>query len=240
MSIRKITKYAFILLVLVSFSTNLYAQAQKTLSIPNREGVPGSKVEVSVNLSDGANVTALQLDVGFPSSLVSLEDAKKGSLLKASHSITKNVLSDKVRVIAFSPSNESLKSGPGSIVVFTFLVKSGAQIGKSGSLTLSDVVLSDPGAKRIEVEFQNGIFSVKGTSTKPPTAPAPAPAPLPIPSPEPTPPPAFPPEPLPVEEEMPSIPKAGLTTIYYLFLLGGIVALVFLLLIFFYLRQRKP
>ncbi len=116
--------------------TSELALAQITLSVPDVNVAPGSKVIVPVSISDGEDVTAIQFALTFNTTLLSTP--AEGSVLAggalADHSVGPNLEDGKVTVVIFSGSLSSMTPGPGTVVSIVFEGAAGAALGSSTTL----------------------------------------------------------------------------------------------------------
>ena len=96
-------KLSFIALLVL---TTELALAQITLSIPDVNAAPGSKVIVPVTISNGQGITAVQFELSFTSSLLSipLEGSVLGGSALSDHSVGFSSEDGKLTVVIFSGS----------------------------------------------------------------------------------------------------------------------------------------
>ena len=104
--------------------TSELALAQITLSVPDVNAGPGSKVIVPVSIDDGQDVTAIQFSLSFDANILSIpeEDWVLAGSALTDHSVGTNIEDGKLTVVIFSGSLASMVSGPGTVVSIVFQV----------------------------------------------------------------------------------------------------------------------
>lgn len=144
----------------------------RTLNVPNASGEPGRTVTIAVNLSDGSGISALSFTLSFNPSVLSIPGpsaVSRGSLVPDNFSLSANtVTAGQVRIVISPPIATPLptfRSGSGSVVTIAFQVASGAAVGATSPLTLSDISASDPNASSVPITPQNGTFTVEVART---------------------------------------------------------------------------
>ena len=134
-------KLSFIALLVL---TSELALAQITLSVPDVNAAPGSKVIVPVSISDGEDVTAIQFALTFDTNFLSIP--AEGSVLAGSaltdHSVGSNPEDGKLTVVIFSGSLASMAAGPGTVVSIVFDVAADAALSSSTTLEPSEIQAS--------------------------------------------------------------------------------------------------
>lgn len=157
----------FAALTIVMLMQPLAAAAQSpyaVLSASNGSGMPGAaNINISVSLSsfDGAEVSAVNFDLNYDSSRLSLsnEDITAGpAASSAGKTVSGNIIAPgTARVIIFGTNQTPILDGV--IVNFSFDVLPGATPGTT-SLTLSNTAASSPDADPVSVNTSNGTFTV--------------------------------------------------------------------------------
>lgn len=147
------------LLTLILLSLPVWAQ--RTMTAPDVNGLPGTHVMIPITISDGTNVSAVQFTLEFDNSLLSIPD--RGVLpgdLMVDHSIGPKIEPGKLKVVIFSSSLKSLKGGNGAVIQVKALVNANATFGESSPLTMKDVVLVDSQGNGIGGTPDSGTMSV--------------------------------------------------------------------------------
>ncbi len=139
------------------------ATAATSLSVGNASGTPSAVVQVPVLLESTGDVTAAQFDLSFDQQILTYRQTSAGDLTSA-FSIASNMIDNKLRVIIYSPTNEKIKAGSGSLAIIGFQVAAGASSGQSASLGLSNVILSDTEGTAISSSSIDGLFKAVGGS----------------------------------------------------------------------------
>ncbi len=135
--------------------------AATILSAPTVAGTPGAGVTIPVTLKSNGNVSSIQFDLNFDSSLLGYTSATKGSLVTTDHVLTANIVeAGKVRVVLFSLNSATLPAGEGELAVLSFNVAAGAQPGDSCPLSLTSTALSGVNAGSVPAEVLDGLFLV--------------------------------------------------------------------------------
>ncbi len=114
-----------------------------------------------LTLKSPGNVSGIQFDLNFCSSLLTFKSGATGDLASG-FSFTANLYdSGKARVVIYSLSSLNIAEGEGPVAVLTFQVASGASSGDYCTLTLSGVNLSDAATNEIsDFSLVNGSFTV--------------------------------------------------------------------------------
>lgn len=141
--------------------------SERTLSIPNASGEPGRTVTIAVNLSEGSGISALSFTVSFDPAVLSISGpsaVSRGSLVPDTFSISANTATaGQVRIVISPPLTTPLptfRSGSGSVVTLALQVASGAAVGTTSPLALSNVSASDANADPVPITPQSGTFTV--------------------------------------------------------------------------------
>lgn len=142
---------------------------QAVLSVGSASGYPGQtgiSVTVSLTSLGGAQVSAINFDLQFDDSRVSVVAATQGSAASAAgKSLTWNLSSaGRIRVMIFGFNTDVIGDGP--VAVVTFNVLANATPG-TFPLRLTNVAIADPGAGGIDPISSDGSFTVLAP---PPTA----------------------------------------------------------------------
>ncbi len=139
----------------------------RTLSVPNASGEPGRTVSIAVALSDGSGISALSFTLNFDPTVLSISGpsaVSRGTLVPDNFSVSANTATAGQVSIVISPPIQTplptFRSGSGSVVTLTFQVASGARVGATSPLTLSNISASDATAGSVPITPQNGTFTV--------------------------------------------------------------------------------
>ena len=159
-------KLSFIALLVL---TTELALAQITLSVPDVNAAPGSKVIVPVTISNGQDITAVQFELSFTSSLLSipLEGSVLGGSALSDHSVGFSSEDGKLTVVIFSGSLSSMATGGGSVVSIVFDVAPGAALDASTTLKLSQVLASDTLGGPVAITSTNGSLTISDEGNTP-------------------------------------------------------------------------
>jgi hypothetical protein len=150
----------FFLCVLLTFSA--YGQVMLTVTDVNSE--PGSTVMVPIVISEAQGITAIQFEISFETSVLSVSDenpVRSGEAL-SDHSVSFNEDSGVLRVVVFSGSLSPLKESGGAIVQVMFEVADGVSSGLNSSITLSGIQASDEQGNAVPVIGVNGTLTTDG------------------------------------------------------------------------------
>ncbi len=149
--------------------TSELALAQITLSVPDVNAAPGSKVIVPVSISDGEDVTAIQFALTFNTTLLSIP--AEGSVLVGSaltdHSVGSNLEDGKITVVIFSGSLASMATGPGTVVSIVFEVAADAALSSSTTLEPSEIQASDTNGGAVPVGSNEGVVTISDSGNTP-------------------------------------------------------------------------
>ncbi len=148
----------------VSFSGTGTAIGGKSLAVDDTTGAAGSQVSVRVALSDGSGVGGLQFVLNYDSNVLSYPAGASptaGNLIDG-HSIVANGTTPGKVSIALASAN-SLKSGPGTVVLIPLMVSKDAVLGSKISLTLSNALAFDPTGGNVSLQTQSGTLMVAGS-----------------------------------------------------------------------------
>ena len=138
------------------------AYSQKTLSAPSVMAPCGGQGVVSIQLSDGSDVSALQFVVDYDANLLTATSVSEGSLLNG-HSVTSNTSTPRqVGVAIVSLSLASMNPSAGSVVSISFNATD-VQPGGTSAVTLGGIVASDTTGSAVSVSGVNGSVSVDCT-----------------------------------------------------------------------------
>jgi len=152
-------------LVLVSGS----AAGQVELKVPALRAVPGDTVVVPLLISEGKDVTAIQLTLTYDSGLLTLRDDASiiaGDAL-VDHSLGCRRVSGRVSLVLFSGSLSSLKPGPGTVANLVFESAKSAAAGSVSSLQLSDVQAANLEGNSVVVGIQPGSVTLSSQPADP-------------------------------------------------------------------------
>lgn len=159
-------KLSFIALLVL---TSELALAQITLSVPDVNAAPGSKVIVPVSISDGEDVTAIQFALTFDTNFLSIP--AEGSVLAGSaltdHSVGSNLEDGKITVVIFSGSLASMTPGPGSVVSIVFEGAADAALGSSTTLEPSEIQASDTNGSAVPMVSNEGVVTISDSGNTP-------------------------------------------------------------------------
>ncbi len=159
-------KLSFIALLVL---TTELALAQITLSVPDVNAAPGSKVIVPVSISDGEGVTAIQFALTFNTTLLSIP--ADGSVLAGSsltdHSVGSNLEDGKLTVVIFSGSLASMAPGPGSVASIVFEVAADASLSSSTELQPSEIQASDTNGDAVPMVSSEGVLTISDSGNTP-------------------------------------------------------------------------
>jgi hypothetical protein len=149
--------------------TCVNAAAQVRVAVGSVTAAPGGKVVVPVNLSEGQNISAIQFDLSFDSTVLSLSGA--GAVLKGDlcrdHDILANPQTGVVRVVLFSGSLSYLKPGAGSVAQVVFDVAATAAPGGTSPVTLTNVKASDALGTSMPTIATNGTLTFGDAPNQP-------------------------------------------------------------------------
>ena len=159
-------KFSFIALLVL---TSELALGQITLSIPDVNAAPGSKVIVPVSISDGEGITAIQFAVTFNATLLSIP--AEGSVLAGNaltdHSVGSNPEDGKLTVVIFSGSLASMAPGPGTLVSIVFEVAADAALSTSIELQPSEIQASNTNGAAVPVVSSTGTMTISDLGNTP-------------------------------------------------------------------------
>ena len=159
-------KLSFIALLVL---TSELALAQITLSVPDVNAAPGSKVIVPVSISDGEDVTAIQFALTFDTNFLSIP--AEGSVLAGSaltdHSVGSNPEDGKLTVVIFSGSLASMAAGPGTVVSIVFDVAADAALSSSTTLEPSEIQASDTNGAAVPAVSNEGVVTISDAGNTP-------------------------------------------------------------------------
>jgi len=155
------------LVVLLATCTIVSAQVQVKVGSVN--AAAGSKVIVPLSISEGQAISALQFDLAFDTTVLTLPDSKAvltgDSCLD--HGIVSNLQAGTLKVAVFSGSLSLLKPGSGTVVELIFDVASGASQGKTAAMTLSNVKACDATGAAVSTSATNGIVTISSAANQP-------------------------------------------------------------------------
>ncbi len=170
MKLKRIPLIILLTLIMVlqgALGLSAFAQSTVSLTAGDVSGAPGETVEVPVTLTSAGEVSALQFDISYDSSLLTYKKYIRDTLTNATDenneqifNIATNNLGDKFRVIIYSFTNKSMNAGTDTVVRLQFEVNAEAHEGDICSLDLSGVLLSDAQAQEITTTVNNGQFVV--------------------------------------------------------------------------------
>jgi hypothetical protein len=157
------------LLVLALFLVSHSTWAQVTLQIPSAYGAPGSKVIVPIMLSDGRNITAIQLDVNYDPSYLTIpsDQSVMAGELVGNQGLLVNRESGRLRASLFSGSLSSLKSGGGCLLQIIFQLNASATLGSTSTISIAAAEASDSSASVIPLTVTNGVLTASSMNNKP-------------------------------------------------------------------------
>jgi uncharacterized repeat protein (TIGR02543 family) len=135
------------------------ADQNPVLAVGTVNATAGETVQVPVSLTSAGQVTSVQFDLSYDTSLLTYQGKTAGSLT-AGYVIATNVLSGKVRVIIYSPVSALITAGAGTVVNLQFQVAGTATGGQGCALGLSGVSLADANGDGIATTTTNGQFQV--------------------------------------------------------------------------------
>ncbi len=147
------------------------APVGRVLSMPTEQlAVPGTTVEVPVNIGEASGMAGLQVRVTFDSSLLEATGASKGDLIagNAHWLLADPVLSDgSIEVLTYDDTATGLPEGTGSdsMLMLEFQVKPGAALGSMAVLHFDVAVVSDPWGDPLDYTAIDG--SLRISSLKP-------------------------------------------------------------------------
>ncbi len=123
---------------------------ENTLKVADVDAVPGEQIKLSVNMSNGSNITAMQFDVLLPSGLTFATDEDGYELIELSsartnsrkHILTCGYMPDEstMRVIIYSNSNIFFSGNEGEVITMTLNVSPGVADGDY-SIIFKDIEL---------------------------------------------------------------------------------------------------
>jgi hypothetical protein len=157
----------FLTAALFLISQTVLAQVQ--LRIPVVYGMPGSKAIVPVMLSEGKDITAIQFDVTFDASLLSIpsDDSVMAGELVTNHGLLVNRESGRLRASFFSGSLSALKPGSGCLAQIVFQISPGAGAGGTTAINIAASEASSTVAALIPLEILSGSLNVMNTVNEP-------------------------------------------------------------------------
>jgi hypothetical protein len=142
--------------VKVSLEANAFAVNE--LHCGSMVAFSGTKETLSLSINNMEPFVAFQFDLLLPDALAYVEGSAKLSNRKGNHSVSASSLKDnKLRVIAYSSSNQEFSGEDGDIISLDFNV-----FGTGGwyPINLSNVIITDASAKNILSEYYNGHLEV--------------------------------------------------------------------------------
>ena len=141
-------------------------QVQLTVSDVNAEA--GFQAVVPIAISEGANISALQLVVNFDATSLSISENSilSGDAL-GDHSVGTNIDGGTLRVVIFSSSLSTFMTGPKTVIRIIFDVDEAANSGENLALTLSEVETSDPDGQPVALDTVDGSITVSAEGNTP-------------------------------------------------------------------------
>ena len=156
---------------LLLFLTPPFAWAQVQVTVGKINAAAGTKTIVPITLSEGQAISAIQFDLAFDTTALSLPAGSvvlKGDLCR-DHGIAYEVVSGTVKVAVFSGSLLPLRSGTGTAVQVVFDVAPEAVTGKKAAVTLSNLKACDASGGTVPVTAVNGSVTVGASGNQPAT-----------------------------------------------------------------------
>ncbi len=157
---------------LLLFLTPAFASAQVQFSVGKINATAGAKTIVPVTLSEGQAISAVQFELAFDATTLSLPSGNaflKGDLC-GDHGITASAAGGTLKVAVFSGSLSPLKTGPGTIVQIVFEVVPGAAAGKAAAVTVSNLKACDSAGSTVPTTAVNGTVTVGTSANQPATS----------------------------------------------------------------------
>jgi hypothetical protein len=155
--------------LVVLFTTLTMAWGQVQVTVGSVNAVSGSKVVVPVNISEGQGISAIQFDLAFDTTVLSLTGTS--AVLKGDscldHGIVSSIESGTLKAALVSGSLSLLKPGAGTLVQLIFDVASGASQGATANLTLANVRACDASGTEVSTTAVDGIVTISSTANQP-------------------------------------------------------------------------
>lgn len=150
-------------LLLLMLFTHVVAAAQEsnTLSLPKIVTPPSSTVTIPVELSNTADVVAVQFTVTMPSGVAIEERSVRLTARTTDHVVVlRSVGGNAYMVMVYSPTNAALNGQTGTLLTFNATVGN-LNVGTEYPMPLSDVTLSDVAGQNVLDQAIDGALSIK-------------------------------------------------------------------------------
>ena len=149
-----IKKISIILLFFVSVALN----AQNSLSVSSTESAVNNEVEISISLSNSANIVAFQLKIPLNAQLkYVVNSCLLNSLRSDGHSLTALSINDTLKILSFSFSQKSYIGNEGEIL--RFKLNTGNQPGNY-ALNPVQCLISDVNSNALALETNSGNVKI--------------------------------------------------------------------------------
>lgn len=137
------------------------AQESNTLKLPDIVAAPGSTVTIPVELSNTADVVAVQFTVTMPDNVTAEALSVRLTQRAVDHVVTMRAMGGKdYMVMVYSPTNAALNGQTGTLLTFSATVGN-LNVGTDYPMTLSDVTLSDVAGQNVLDQAIDGTLSIK-------------------------------------------------------------------------------
>lgn len=147
---------------IINISLSATAFAVNELHTGNMFAFSGNQAQLSMSINNQEDFTGFQFDLPLPSCLTYVIGSATLSGRKTDHLISANVVNSNVlRVIAFSPSNQSFNDSTGSILTLSFEVDG---VGGWYGLYLNNVIIASPEGTNILSASYNGSLEIASAS----------------------------------------------------------------------------
>ncbi len=154
---------------LLLLMTPAFAWAQVQVTVGTINSTSGAKTIVPVTLSEGQAISAIQFDLAFDTTVLSLPSSNavlSGELCR-DHGIATSTAGGTAKIAVFSGSLSTLRPGTGTIVQLVFDVAPGAAAGKTAAVTLSNVKACDASGATVPTAAVNGAVTVSASTNQP-------------------------------------------------------------------------
>ena len=176
---RSVERWAMAIVAICIFVHTASAEPVISVDPANTVVSEGKTFKVNITVDpDGAEVRGVQYNLQFDNTFLNATDQSKGTFLSHDGASTLNMpnkINNTIGIIEYGETRMAGETGvttPGILATITFnAIESGVC-----SLTLGDVVISDPNAIEIpDVSINDGTCTIRSTGTGTPTATEPPP-----------------------------------------------------------------
>ncbi len=159
------TKYIIFAILLWGMMLNAFAsysqQSINKLHIPETEANVGKKINVSVNLTNEAEITALQFRLQIPQGATLLPSEVTLTDRKTDHVISvKQIDGNNYLFVLYSITNTSVKGNSGALINVPLQTPAGWEENSTHPFVMSEVVLSTKNGENVLSSFESGSIKV--------------------------------------------------------------------------------